>query len=136
MDGMNSRTLPARFALLAVLGAAGLALLAASPADAIIRTYDPAETEAPAITRTVAENTNETVPVDENGKKSCAFKKWDGGTGYYPHGTVIKVTLPNGASKSVKCVDGEWEEALTKSYNLYVDQYFVASDGALVPLTP
>jgi hypothetical protein len=136
MDGMNSRTLPARFTLLAILGAAGLALLAATPADAIIRSYEPADTEAPAITRTVVENTNETVPVDENGKKSCEYRKWDGGTGYYPHGTVITVKLPDGASKSMKCNDGDWEAALTKSYDLYVDQYFVASDGALVLLTP
>ena len=130
---MTARVFPARLALLAVLGAASLALAAAAPADAIYRSYEPTEVEAPTTTRTL-ENTNETPPVDENGKKSCAYKKWDGGTGYYPHGTVITVTLPNGASKSVKCVDGEWEAAAPQfgNYNTYVDQYFVASDGGLV----
>jgi hypothetical protein len=130
---MIARVIPARLALLAVLGAASLALAAATPADAIYRSYEPTEVEAPTKTRTL-ENTNETPPVDENGKKSCAYKKWDGGTGYYPHGTVITVTLPGGGSKSVKCVDGEWEEAVPQfgNYNTYVDQYFVASDGGLV----
>jgi hypothetical protein len=134
---MTARILPARFALLATLGAIGLALAAAVPADALNRSYEPADTESPVITRTV-ENTNETPPVDENGKKSCEYRKWDGSTGYYPHGTVITVKLPDGASKSVKCNDGDWEAALTQfgDYNLYVDQFFVASDDALVLQTP
>jgi hypothetical protein len=134
MTTRTHHTLQGRFRILAALGVTSLALLAASPANAIYRDYEAPSDETPVIERTI-NNTNETPPVDENGKKSCPYKKWDGGTGYYPHGTKITVTLPNGASKTMTCNDGEWEAAFVQpasDYHYEADEAYVDASGALV----
>jgi hypothetical protein len=98
---------------LIALAIAGTTLLAAAPANA----------------------TQNTTPVDENGKKSCEYAKFGGGTGYYPHGTKITVTLPSGASKTVECKDGTWEtaKAAVKTGLRYrAGDMYVASSGRLV----
>jgi hypothetical protein len=64
----HNRTLPGRIAILAALGVTSLALIAASPADAIYRDYEPAGDWEPVPTRTVYQQ-NDNPPVDENGKK-------------------------------------------------------------------
>jgi hypothetical protein len=79
--------------------------------------------------------TQNTTPVDENGKKSCEYAKFGGGTGYYPHGTKITVTLPSGASKTVECKDGTWESAKASvKGNLHyrAADLYVAPSGKLV----
>jgi hypothetical protein len=92
------------------LGITALSLVAAAPASA----------------------EQNTTPVDENGKKSCEYAKFGGGTGYYPHGTSITVTLPSGASKTVKCNDGEWEAAARRPWGglryRATDVYITSSD--------
>jgi hypothetical protein len=95
------------------LAITSLALVAAAPASAISRSYEATMEEPPLIER-VVHQTNQP-PVDENGKKSCEYRKWDGSPGYYPHGTVITLKLPNGTEKSAKCNDGTWEEAMTQA---------------------
>jgi hypothetical protein len=134
----HNRSRGGRATILAALGVTSLALVAASPANAIYRDYEPTSDEAPVIQRTV-DNTNETPPVDENGKKSCEYAKFGGGTGYYPHGTKITVTLPNGASKTATCNDGEWVVSLTRAYADYhfeADEAFVDASGELVLVSP
>lgn len=66
---MTKTTFISRAKVLVALGVTSVALAAAGPAAAV-----------------------DNVPVDANGKKSCAYAKWGGGTGYYPHGTTITVT--------------------------------------------
>jgi hypothetical protein len=129
---MRNRRRPGRSRILAALGVTSLALIAASPANAIYRDYEAPSDQPPVIERTI-DNTNQT-PVDENGKKSCEYAKFGGGTGYYPHGTKITVTLPNGASKTVTCNDGNWEESLRRpdGYRFRADLAYVDASGALV----
>ena len=111
--------------LLVALGATSMALIAAGPASAISRSYEA--TNEPVTTQQVLEAPNETPPVDENGKKSCAIRRFDdGGIGWLPHGTTITLTLPNGKSKTVKCVDGDWVEQsplLQRATYVYDAQY-------------
>jgi hypothetical protein len=122
----HNRTLLGRIAILAALGVTSLALIAASPADAIYRDYEVAGDWEPAPTRTVYQQ-NDNPPVDENGKKSCPYKKWDGTPSWYPHGTVITLKLPDGTTKSAKCNDGEWEAALTQAEA--ADYHFQAEEA-------
>lgn len=128
-----------RITILAALGITSLALIAASPANAIYRSYEPAADQEPVTTRTVNQQ-NDNPPVDENGKKSCEYRKWDGGTGYYPHGTVITVNFPNGTTKTAKCNDGEWEVSLTQpeagDYHFGADEAYIDESGALVLVNP
>jgi hypothetical protein len=103
---MTIRNLTARATILAALGVATLALVAASPASAIIRNSETSSYESP--TRTyVVESQNET-PVDKNGKKSCQDKFGD----YHPHGSTYVVTKIDADGKGVtyylKCEDGQW----------------------------
>lgn len=130
----HMHSLRGRARILAALGVTSLALVAASPASAISRSYEPTDGDAPTPTTRTVYQTNETPPVDENGKKSCAFKKWDGGTGYYPHGTTITVTLPDGASKTMKCDDGDWVVAFQQSggYLYEADEAYVDESRTLV----
>jgi hypothetical protein len=104
---MTIRSLTVRTTILAALGAAGLALVAASPAGAINRSYEPTSYESPTITRTV--DSQNTTPVDENGKKSCQDKTGD----YHPHGTTYVLTKIDSEGKGVtytmKCNDGQWD---------------------------
>jgi hypothetical protein len=90
-----------------------------------------------ALTAAVPANaTQNTTPVDENGKKSCEYAKFGGGTGYYPHGTKITVTLPSGGSKTVECKDGTWEVAKTAvrpgGLRYTATDLYVAPSGKLV----
>jgi hypothetical protein len=96
---------------LLALAVISLALVAAAPASAISRSYETTMEEPPTIERTV----NQTkTPVDENGKKSCEYRKWDGSVGWYPHGTEITLKRPDGTKQTAKCNDGEWEVSLTQ----------------------
>ena len=103
---MTIRILTGRTTILALLGAASLALVAASPASAIYRSSDLTEVEAPTETL-ILESTNET-PVDKNGKKSCQDKTGD----WHPHGTTYVLTKIDSEGKGVtytmKCEDGQW----------------------------
>jgi hypothetical protein len=103
---MTIRNLTARATILAALGIASLALVAASPASAIYRDYEANSYEAPTTTRTV--DSQNTTPVDENGKKSCRDKWGD----YHPHGTTYVLTKidseGNGVTYTMKCEDGQW----------------------------
>lgn len=116
--------------LLVALGAASMALIAASPASAISRSYEGMD-EATTTQRTL-DTTNETPPVDENGKKACAVAKYPSGDQLFPHGTTITVTVPNGGSVTVKCNDGEWEKVSqlqSASYAYRLDNAYVAVIG-------
>lgn len=127
---MSTRTLRRHARLLVALGVTSTALIAASPASAIYRSYDGMDD--PITGTQVLENTNETPPVDGNGKKSCGVAKDGGGTQWFPHGTTITVTLPDGASTTVKCNDGEWEKASrlqNSTYAYRVDNAFVTITG-------
>jgi hypothetical protein len=103
---MTIRNVTARTAILAALGVASLALVAATPASAIIRNSDTSSYESP--TRTHAVESQNTTPVDENGKKSCRDKWGD----YHPHGTTYVLTKidaeGNGVTYTMKCEDGQW----------------------------
>ena len=82
-----------------------------------------------------AQATDDKPPVDANGKKGCAYAKFDGSTGYYPHGTTITVTLPSGGSKTVKCNDGEWESAkraIRPTLRITATDLYVTSSEKLV----
>ena len=103
---MTIRKLTGRWAILAALGVTSLALVAASPASAIYRDYEANSYEAPTTTRTL--DSQNTTPVDENGKKSCRDKWGD----YHPHGTTYVLTKidseGNGVTYTMKCEDGQW----------------------------
>lgn len=127
---MSTRTRRHHARLLVALGAASMALIAASPASAISRSYEI--TDEPTTTQQTLDTTNETTPVDENGKKSCAVAKYPSGDQWFPHGTTITVTVPNGGSVTVKCNDGEWEKVsrlASSTYAYRVDNAFVAVSG-------
>jgi hypothetical protein len=79
---------PTRARIATGLAIAGLLLTAAAPARAA----------------------DEKQPVDEHGNKGCPYRMWDGGVGYYPHGTTITVITPTG-SRSVRCNNGNWDPA-------------------------
>ena len=70
-----------RIAILTALGATSIALIAASPADAIYRDYEAAGDWEPVPTRTVYQQ-NDNPPVDENGKKSCPYVDGSGALTY------------------------------------------------------
>jgi hypothetical protein len=83
----STSTFLRRARTLAALGAASLALVAASPASA--------ETKR---------------PTDKNGKQSCIVNRTDDGVGeYVPHGTVRTRKLPDGSTETATCNDGTWE---------------------------
>ena len=95
-----------RATILAALGVLGLALVAASPAGAVSRSYEPSSAETPTVTRTVD---TQSTPVDENGKKSCQDRTGD----YHPHGTTYILTRIDADGKGItytmKCNDGQWD---------------------------
>ena len=126
---MSTRTRRHHARPLVALAAASMALIAASPASAISRSYDT--TDEPITTQRTLDTTNETGPVDENGKKSCGVAKDGGGYQWFPHGTTITVTVPNGGSTTVKCNDGDWE----KVSRLQNATYAYRLDNAFVTLT-
>jgi hypothetical protein len=104
---MTIRNLTGRARILVALGVTSLALVAASPANAIYRDYELNSDETLTTTRTV--DSQNTTPVDENGKKSCSDKWGD----YHPHGTTYTLTKidseGNGVTYTMKCNDGQWD---------------------------
>ena len=127
---MSTRTRRRHARLLVALGATSMALIAASPAGAISRNYE--SPDGAITTQRTLDTTNETTPVDENGKKSCAVARYGGGDQWFPHGTTITVTVPGGGSTTVKCNDGEWEKVSrlqTATYAYHLDNVFVTITG-------
>ena len=129
----HMRTLQGRARILAALGVTSLALIVASPANAIYRNYEPDSDDAPVIERTVNSD-NKTPPVDENGKKSCEIANIGGGTSYLPHGTTITVIPPSGKSTTVRCNDGSWVAQLPQpgdsgDYHFEAEKAYVDASG-------
>jgi hypothetical protein len=125
---MRTRTIRRHPRLAVALGVTSMALIAANPASAISRGYAGTDEPTPTTTERVLETTNETPPVDENGKKSCPVAKNSGGTQWMPHGTTITVTLPDGTAHSTKCNDGEWEMPSGSQYaDAYAAEYFFSA---------
>ena len=111
---IHKRNRQARLRILAALGAASLALIVASPANAIYRSYEPGDGEEPVIQRTL--NTDDT-----SGKKGCTIdiKGPDGkvqSSITYAHGysfsTVNKAT---GKTHTFTCNNGTWEETVSST---------------------
>jgi hypothetical protein len=101
-----------RARLAAVLGAAGLALAVAAPADAIYRGADQTGGTTYEEQTTVSEQRPSNV-YDENGKKYC-WKKTDSGNwdGYRDGSTTTYWDYATGKEKKYRCVDGTWVEVL------------------------
>jgi len=122
----HSRSLRGRLRILVALGVTSLALVVASPANAIYRGYEAPLDEAP-VTERVVKNDNKTPPVDEDGKKSCFYKD-----DYHPHGTTATITKgnPDGSASTYthRCDDGTWKQvSLSPTDSGY---YWDGSDGS------
>jgi hypothetical protein len=128
-----NRPLQGHIKVLAALGVTSLALIAASPANAIYRSYEPGDSEAPVVERTA--NTDDT-------KKGCTI------TLQNPDGTPGQsVVYPDGYSFSVKngatgkthtytCVNGTWVETVSSSspaggYDYLADYAYVDGSGTV-----
>jgi hypothetical protein len=141
----HNRTFLGRITILAALGVTSLALIAASPADAIYRS-DEMTVDEPFVTERIVEQANET-PVDENGKHYCSLPNAGGGEHYVKHGGTITVTIPGDPARGIgattltyKCNDGKWEPVSapppTSDYRISADEAFVDADGTLVLADP
>ena len=127
---MNIRSLQGRARILAALGVTSLALIAASPANAIYRDYEAGSEDSPVITRT-AERDNP--PVDKDGNESCPYKGE-----YYPHGTTATITKidkdGNAVTYTLTCVDGWWRG--TYASQLAIHDYTYSADGGFYSTAP
>lgn len=115
--------------ILAALGATSLTLMAASPADAIYRSYELSDSEAPVLERTAE---RDDAPTGET-KQGCNLKLPNGALDVYKHGDVVTITVKgsDGTSYTVKfrCNDGTWEPA---SAVPQADEYHYEADYAYV----
>ncbi len=102
----QNRTFPGRIAILAALGAASLALVAASPASAIYRSYEPGDVEAPVVERVMLQD-------DTTAKKGCTVTLSTGQSIVYDHGYSFSVkNKATGKTHTYTCVDGKWVETV------------------------
>lgn len=135
----QNRTLPTRLTILAAIGVTSLALVGASPANAIYYSYD-SDSEAPTWQRT-AEQDN---PPTEEPKQGCNLKLPNGGIDPYKHGDTVTITVKgsDGSSYTMKfrCNDGKWEpaslEPQTGDFHFDADDAYVDESGGLVLVNP
>jgi hypothetical protein len=108
---MIVRNRTGRASILAALGVTSLALVAATPASAIYRDYEPSEAEAPVVERTA--NTDDT-----SGNEGCTItlQNPDGSPGQsvkYAHGYSFSVkNKATGKTHTYTCNNGKWEETV------------------------
>jgi hypothetical protein len=137
---MTIRNLTGSARILAALGVTSLALVAASPANAIYRDYESYD-QPPVTERAVERETPEPPPVDKNGKKSCpgGFDSWS------PHGTVATLWYTNSKGDVVmttlRCNDGRWEVVSVQApegdnYKYQADEGWLEESGTLVLVNP
>jgi hypothetical protein len=123
-------TLPGRIRILAALGVTGLALIVASPANAIYRDYEAGSEDPPVTTRTVE---RDNPPVDKDGNESCRYNDE-----YYPHGTTATITKidkdGNAVTYNLTCIDGVWRG--TYSSQLEAIDYTYSPDGGFYSPAP
>lgn len=126
----HHRSLRGRVTFLAALGVTSLAFVAATPASAINRSYEPIDAEAPVIKRTA--NTDDT-----GSKKGCSvnLQKPDGSPGQtvvYEHGYSFSVINGvTGKTHTYTCNNGTWDETVS-STSPVGDGYFYEVDDAYV----
>jgi hypothetical protein len=133
----HNRTLLGKVTILAALGVTSFALIAASPADAIYRSYEPIESEAPVPERVMAQD-------DTTGKASCSLTLSTGQTIVYAHGYSFSVVnKATGKTHTFTCQDGKWVETVnstapTRNWDhLYeADQAYVDGSGELTLVNP
>ena len=134
-DRIRSRSSQGR-TLLAALGVAGLALFAAAPANAIYRSYEPAESESPTFERTVAKDDTSTP------KKGCSVTLSTGQGIVYDHGYSFSVkNKATGQTHTYTCNDGKWEETVSApspsdSYTWEADNAYVDGSGTAFVQNP
>jgi hypothetical protein len=110
---MATRTLSAHAKVLAALGVTSLALIAASPANAIYRSYEPSDSEAPVVERTVNS--------DDSGSKGCTITLQNpngtpGQSVTYPHGYSFSVkNAATGKTHTYTCNNGQWVETVSST---------------------
>jgi len=114
----NSRTVPVRARLLAALGAASIALIAAAPADAAYRSYEPGEGgDAPIERTTTAEQPTST-------GAGCSVTLSTGQSIVYPDGYSFSVTnKATGKKHTYTCKNGAWVETVEARYASTIDHY-------------
>ena len=113
-----------------------LTLAAASPANAIYRSYEPGDADEPTIERTAEADDTGT------GQKGCTvdIKAPDGSTQSsitYPHGYSFKaVNKATGKTHTYTCENGTWKETVsavspTSGNSWEADSLFVEDSGTL-----
>lgn len=112
--------------ILVPLGVAVLALIAASPASAIYRSYDPGDSEPPVIERTAAQD-------DTGGKASCSLTLSTGQTIAYDHGFSFSVlNKATGKTHTFTCNNGKWEETVNSTGPTRTWDHYLEADQAYV----
>lgn len=115
-----ARTTSNRARIAAALSAAGLALVAASPAGALPRSYDPGDTDQPPIERT---------PVDQGTttRKGCELfiQTTDGGKSLeYPDGYSFSVKdATTGKTITYTCSNGTWVRTVSATQPIWENAY-------------
>jgi hypothetical protein len=113
--------------ILVALGVAVLALVAASPAGAIYRDYDPGDADAPVIERTAAKDDTGT------GTASCSLTLSTGQTIVYDHGYSFSVVnKATGKTHTFTCNNGKWEETVSSTVPSRTWDHYYEADQAYV----
>jgi hypothetical protein len=129
MAHLSTRPRRTRNRILVALGVAVLALVAASPASAIYRDYDPGDSE-PVIERTATKDDTTT------GQASCSLTLSTGQTIVYDHGYSFSVqNKATGKTHTFTCENGKWVETVsavvpTRSWDHYFEADKAYVDGS------